>query len=330
MNNPGRSKVEPGSRMLALVGPTCVGKTAVALSIAPSLNAEIISVDSMQVYRGMDIGTSKPTPQEISHVTFHMLDVADPGIDFSVARFKELADGAVIDVVERGRMPLLVGGSGLYYRAVVDDLNFSNAGAAAELRAEQEELSDISDLELHQLLQEVDGKAAEAIPPSNRRRVLKAIEVARSGDRLISERQPSWNDFRSPYDLSVVGLEMNRELLYRLIDQRVDAMMAAGLEEEVKRLSVQGLRGGTTAAEALGYSQLIDYLDGKVSLDEAVADIKVRTRNYAKRQLTWFRKDPRVKWFGVAVGSNSTNDIAGALADASGQVLEYLHHKLDN
>ena len=331
MNEPGRSKVPPGTRMFAIVGPTGVGKTALSVSIAPSLSAEIISVDSMQVYVGMDIGTSKPTAQQRSAVQFHMLDVVDPGTGFSVARFKELADDAARDVLERGRLPLLVGGSGLYYRAVVDDLDFSCVQAADGTGDRLEDLHEISDTELHQLLRDLDGKAADTILPSNRRRVLKAIEVARSGDRLISERQPSWSDYRSPYELTVVGLEMNRRLLYRLIDERVDAMMAAGLADEVARLREQGLRRGTTAGEALGYRQLIDCLDEKSSLDRATAEIKTRTRNFAKRQLTWFRKDPRVKWFEVQAGSSaSTNDVNGALAVTAGRVLEYLQHKLEN
>jgi tRNA dimethylallyltransferase len=317
--------------MVALVGPTGVGKTALAVSIAPSLDVEIISVDSMQVYRGMDIGTSKPTPLERSQVPFHMLDVVDPVTDFSVAQFKRLADDALADILGRRKLPMLVGGSGLYYRAVVDDLDFYNVGVADDAEARLEDLCVISDAELHQLLRDLDSGAADAIPPSNRRRVLKAIEVARSGDRLISDRQASWNEFRSPYDLIVVGMEMPRHLLYRRIEERVDAMMAAGLMEEVERLRGLGLREGTTAAEALGYKQLLACLDGKVSLEKAVAEIKARTRNFSKRQLTWFRKDPRVKWFEVQAGAGDfTNDMAGAMTEAAGRVLEYLQHKLEN
>jgi tRNA dimethylallyltransferase len=148
---------------------------------------------------------------------------------------------------------------------------------------------------------------------------------------MISERQTSWSDFRSPYDLTVAGLEMDRRLLYRLIDERVEAMLAAGLAEEVARLRKQGLIRGTTAGEALGYSQIMDYLDGGTSLDHATQEIKTRTRNFAKRQLTWFRKDPRVKWFEVQVGSNaSTDEVNDAIAVTAGRVLEYLQHKLEN
>ena len=197
-------------------------------------------------------------------------------------------------------MPLLVGGSGLYYRAIVDDLDFANVGCTDEFMVEiEEELSDMSEDELHALLEDLDPGASGEIPPANRRRVLKAIEVAQRGGRLMSERQASWSDFSSPYDLKVAGLDMERQLLYRMIEERVDSMMDAGLAEEVARLMKVGLRRGTTAGEALGYRQLLEYFEGLVTLEKAVEEIKARTRQYAKRQLTWFRKDPRVRWFRI-------------------------------
>ncbi len=322
----------PGSTILALVGPTAVGKTAVALSIGPALGAEIISVDSMQVYRGMDAGTSKPTHDERALVPFHLLDVVEPGSDFSVAHFKQLADEAIAGVLALGKAPLLVGGSGLYYRAVVDDLDFANVNGADEFRVEmEEELSGMSDDELHSLLTDLDPGAALQIPASNRRRVLKAIEVARQGDRLMSERQPSWSDFSSPYDLRVAGLEMDRALLYRLIDARVDSMMSRGLADEVLRLREAGLRSGTMAGEALGYRQLLDHFEGRSTLGEAVEEAKTRTRQYAKRQLTWFKKDPRVRWFRVEAGADDPPEsLPGALERTARTILEYLSDKLEN
>ncbi len=333
------SKLAPGAIMLAVVGPTAVGKTAVAVSLARPLDAEIISVDSMQVYCGMDIGTSKPGPAQRAAAPFHLIDVADPTTEFSVALFKELADDAASRILERGRLPLLVGGSGLYYRAVVDDLDFSNTNTlgsglflpVAKGDETREELEEMSDAELNALLLEIDPAAAASIPPSNHRRVLKAVEVAGRGDRLISNRQASWSDFRSPYDLCVIGLEMERALLYHVIDERVDEMMAAGLEREVERLRMAGLRRGTTAGEALGYRQLLDHLEGCLTLEEAVSEIKTRTRNYAKRQLTWFRKDPRVKWFAVGGDLGSTaEELARAREGAARMILEYLADKLEN
>ncbi len=313
-------------RILALVGPTAVGKTALALSLAEPLRAEIISVDSMQVYRGMDIGTGKPSAEERRRAKIHMTDVADPAEDFSVAAYKELAERELEAILKRGRVPFLVGGSGLYYRAVVDDLDFSNVGGEDEYRVEvREELDDMSDLELHAVLEDLDPGAAAQIPPSNRRRVMKAIEVARLGDRLISERQHSWTDFSSPYDLKAAGLEMDRRLLNALIDARVDAMMRDGLLEEVARLHDAGLRRGSTAGEALGYRQLLDHIEGRVGLEEAVENIKSRTRAFARRQMTWFGKDPRIRWFEVEGDPDRpVESSAAGLERVAGPVLEYL------
>lgn len=326
------AKIEPGSKLAAVVGPTAVGKTALASRIAGSLNAEIISVDAMQVYRGMDIGTGKPAPRELGGIPIHMIDVADPRENFSVARFKELADNEAFIVLSGGRLPLLAGGSGLYYRAVVDDLDFANTGGADKFRVETaEEMDDMDDLELHDLLADLDPRAAREIPPSNRRRVRRAIEVAREGDRLMSERQHSWSDYESPYVVAAAGLEMDRESLYRLIDHRVDSMMEAGLLQEVERLRAAGLEPGTTAGEALGYRQLLRYLDGDVSLPEAVDQIKKRTRNYAKRQLTWFKSDPRIEWFELAVEPDDpVGSHASAVESVSGLVLEYISGNLEN
>jgi tRNA dimethylallyltransferase len=326
------AKPEPETRMAGIVGPTAVGKTAVALMIAPRLNVEIISMDAMQVYRGMDIGTNKPGPAELAAVPFHMMGIADPHEDFSVARFKELADDEIFKVVASGKLPLLVGGSGLYLRAVVDDLDFANVGGADQYRVEiAEELAAMDDLELHDLLEDLDPAAASEIPAQNRRRVLRAIEVARQGDRLMSERQHAWSDYESLYELTIAGLEMHRPLLYRLIDERVDAMMARGLAAEVETLKAAGLKRGTTAGEALGYRQLLEYLDGDKSLEQAVEEIKRRTRNYAKRQMTWFKADPRIKWFEVRAGvDDDAETLRTALEATAEAVLEYIVENLEN
>jgi tRNA dimethylallyltransferase len=257
LNKVSAAAIEPGTSIAAIVGPTAVGKTAVGVAIAPSLNAEIVSVDAMQVYRGMDIGTNKPDSAELEAVRFHMLDIVEPSEGFSVARFKELADGAVSAMAPRGKLPLLVGGSGLYFRAVVDDLDFANTGGADLYRVEvEEEIEDMDDLELHDLLEDLDPVASADIPAANRKRVKRALEVAREGDRLMSERQHSWSDYTSPYDLTAVGLEMNREALYRLIDSRVDSMMERGLLEEVERLRASSLNRGTTAGVGLEPGEL--------------------------------------------------------------------------
>lgn len=326
------AKIEPGTRILAVLGPTAVGKTAVAMKLCQKIDSEIVSVDAMQVYRGMDIGTAKPSEQQRRAVPFHMLDIAEPTETFSVARFKELADDAVFQVTSRGRPPLLAGGSGLYYRAVVDDLDFANTGGADRFRVEiEEELEDMDDLELHDLLADLDSGAAAEIPPANRRRVLRAIEVAREGDRLMSERQHAWRDYESPYEIIAAGLEMHRPSLYRLIDDRVEQMIADGLLTEVKALKDAGLKRGTTAGEALGYRQLLEHLDGEKGLDEAVDEIKRRTRNYAKRQLSWFKSDPRIEWFEVKVHADDpARHLDNALEAATIAILEYFQDNLEN
>lgn len=325
-------KTKPDITLLAVVGATAVGKTRVAVEIAPSLDAEIISVDSMQVYRGMDCGTSKPTEEQRRRVPVHMIDVVEPWTSFSVALYKKMAEEAIADVLSRGKKPLLVGGSGLYFRSVVDDLDFARATPDVQTRKRIEaELHGASAVELHSLLEQLDPEAASDIAPSNRRRLLRALEVARGGERLISERQRSWREYLSPYDLVAVGLEMDRALLYKLVDTRVDRMISLGLEDEVKELMKEGLTPGTTAGEALGYKQMLDHLSGKTSREDAINDMKRRTRNYAKRQETWFKKDPRIKWFRVE-GNASDNlaDIEQSLHRTSGLVLEYMMCKLEN
>lgn len=324
--------VKTGTFICAIVGPTAVGKTAIAGKVAPLIGAELVSVDSMQVYRGMDIGTSKPSPDERGRVSCYMLDVVDPSENFSAALYKRMADEAIAGIVSRGMVPMLVGGSGLYYRAVVDDLDFSSAGGADSLRVElREELEDMDTPELYELLRERDELSARDIPAANRRRVMRALEVAASGDRPISERQSSWSDFSSPYELVTAGLDIERALLYRLIDLRVDCMMALGLEDEVRKLEKEGLKKGTTAGEALGYRQMLDYLGGGRTLDGAVAEIKKRTRNYAKRQLTWFKRDPRIRWFTVEGDpAFSPVELGRSLENTAALVLEYFRDKLEN
>jgi tRNA dimethylallyltransferase len=214
----------------------------------------------------------------------------------------------------------------------VDDLDFANASGADRYRVEiVEELDDMEDQELHDLLCDLDPEAAAHIAPSNRRRVLRAIKVARQGERLMSERQRSWSDYESMYELAVAGLEMPRHFLYKLIDQRVAGMMEAGLYEEVIRLRGAGLDRGTTAGSALGYRQLLEHLDGEKSLDEAIEEIKRRTRNFAKRQFTWFKSDPRVKWFEVPVDHDDpSGNLETALDSVAGEILEYFSSNLEN
>lgn len=279
------------ARVAAIVGPTAVGKTAVALELARRLGAEIVSVDSMQVYRGMDVGTAKPAAAERALVRHHLLDVLDPGETLTVARFQRLARAAIDDVVARGRLPLLVGGSGLYFRAVVDDLRFP-PHAPEVRRALEDEAARAGAGALHARLARLDPAAAARIEPSNARRVVRALEVVEATGRPFSE-QSSWDRYESVYDLTVAGLERPRAELYERIAARVDDMLERGLADEARRLAAA--EPGATARQALGYRQVLDAPDAPLA---EVRDAIVRaTKRFARRQESWFRADPRVVWF---------------------------------
>lgn len=275
----------------------------------------------------MDIGTSKPGLVETKNLRYHLIDVVEPDDQFSAGKYKTLADEALMDILDRKRKPLLVGGSGLYFRALVDNLDFSGMRTTDSSRAGlNQEFKELGNCELHGILADLDAAAASSIDTHNRRRILRAIEVARSGNRLISVRQESWENFCSPYELKAAGLEMDRSLLYRLIESRVDDMISEGFIEEVKTLSETGkLVDGTTAGEAIGYKQMTAYISGQVSLEETVALIKKKTRNYAKRQMTWFKKDQRIKWFRIeAKPSDSMDKLKLSLMETAAEILEYM------
>lgn len=299
-----------GPPVLALVGPTASGKTAVAVSIAPELRAEIVSVDSMQVYRGMDVGTAKPTPEERRRVPHHMIDVVDPARPMSVAAFQRAARAAIAGVVARGRVPLVVGGAGLYFRAVVDDLRFPPTDPAVRRSLE---LQDPASLVAR--LRAADPEAARWIEPGNVRRVVRALEVIEVTGSRFSEFRDAWDDYTSRYDLVATGLAVPREELDRRIDTRVRAMVAAGLVEEVRALLDRGLRGALTASRAIAYRELVAHLDGALSLEEAIEATVSATRRYARRQVTWFRRDPRVRWFGAMERGRATDEIRAYYRD---------------
>jgi tRNA dimethylallyltransferase len=279
----------------ALVGATAVGKTALSLELAESLRAEIVSVDSMQIYRGMDVGTAKPSPAERRRVPHHLLDLKDPAEEVTVAEFQRLAREAIEDVTARGRLPLLVGGSGLYLRAVIDDLRFPPRDPAVRARLEitAEEMGVEA---MHARLAEVDEEAAARIEPANARRIIRALEVIRLTGRRFSEFGAAWERFESVYDLRIAGLRRSRADLYARIEQRVDEMLANGLVEEARALSARRL--ARTAAQALGYRQILAAPEGR---PEEVRDEIVRaTKRFARRQESWFSADPRIRWFDAA------------------------------
>lgn len=266
------------------------------MRLAQQIGGEIVSVDSAAIYRGMDIGTDKPTAGDRALVPHHLLDINDPDEIPTVAQFQESGRAAVENIVGRGNVPVLVGGSGLYFRAIVDPLEFppTDAGVRTRLEAEAYEFGGY---EMFRRLESLDPQAAERMHPANVRRTIRALEVIDITGRPFSSYRVAWDDRESVYDLRAAGLTLPLEELSRRIDDRVDALIARGWVEEVAALKAAGVHFSTTSLQALGYAQILDHLDGRLTLDQAIEETKQRTRKFARRQLRWFRADPRIKWF---------------------------------
>lgn len=284
---------------IAVLGPTAVGKSAVAELIAEALGGEIVNADSMQVYRGMDVGTAK-TPPASRRVAHHCLDVVDPGESYSAARYQHDARAAIDGLLARGVVPVIVGGTGLYVRAALDEFTFP----AGEIGSESRESIEARALEigasaLHAELVAADAASAALIHPNNVRRTVRALEMLAAG-RSYAEQASGFSTRKSHYpNAQLLGLSMDRAALYARIDARVDAMLEAGLLDEVRHLLASGYRSALTAAQAIGYKELVPVIEQSAPLDEAAAAIKRASRRYAKRQLTWFRADPRIIWLDV-------------------------------
>jgi tRNA dimethylallyltransferase len=290
--------------VIAVVGPTAVGKTAVAEALAVAHAGEIVSADAMQVYRGMDIGTAK-APVADRRVPYHCIDLVEPGAPYSAALFQRDARAAIADITGRGAVPVLCGGTGMYVRAALDDWEFPPGDSATPLRMRLESLAaDLGPEALHARLVEIDPSAAASIHPNNVRRVIRALEMAEGGVSY-AEQASRFSARCSIYDTVFLGLTMERPLLYARIDARVDAMIASGLLGEVETLLAAGYGTALTATQAIGYKELVAVLTEGTPLDEAVDAIKRATRRYAKRQLTWFGADPRVSWLDVTALSSA-------------------------
>ena len=304
------------SKLLCLLGPTAVGKTEIAIELAQHLNAEIVSVDSRQIYRQMDIGTAKPTPEEQQAVPHHLIDCVDISQPFSVADYQSLVDTAIADIQNRSKQVLLVGGAGLYFRAVIDGL-FEGPGAdpAVRERFEQEAAQHGVDA-LHERLRACDPESADRIHPNNVVRVIRALEVYELTGVPMSEHQQQWHREKQRYPFIAFGLTMPRALLYHRIEQRVDVMLANGLIAEVESLLATGYARDTIALQSFGYKELITYLDGECTYTEAISQLKQNTRRFAKRQLTWFRKDTRIEW----IDRETTPDIVPHLLKKIGDI----------
>ena len=283
-------------RVLAVVGPTASGKTALGVELAKLYGGEVISADSMQIYKGMDIASAKPTEEEMQGIPHHLIGFLDMGESFSAADYVRLANEKIQEVLGRGKLPVIVGGTGLYVDSLLENVRFSEGGSDEAYREELRRFAETHGNEaLHARLVEADPAVAEAIHPNNVVRVIRALEVCRVTGRRFSELKAESRTEESPYDSLIIGLNYaDRSVLYSRIDRRVDIMAENGLVSEAEALWKQS--GMTTAANAIGYKELIPYFEGSMSLDDCISKIKQETRHYAKRQLTWFRKNQRIQW----------------------------------
>lgn len=285
--------------IVVIAGPTAVGKTGISIEVALQINAEIVSCDSMQLYRFLDIGSAKPTPAQLEQVKHHLIDVIDPRESFSVARYQQMAKESIRQIFRSGKTPLVTGGTGLYLNSLLYEMDF---GTFAGDTAYRQRLYDLSKREgneaLFRLLQEADPDAAQRIHPNNVKRVVRALEAAKLGGAKL-------NDFNrvsertKEYDVTLIGLSRSREQLYRRIDLRVDHLLESGLLEEVSRLKHMGFTSADISMKGIGYKELLDFLSGECNLETAIDQIKLNTRHYAKRQMTWFKRYTDMTWFEI-------------------------------
>ena len=284
--------------LIILAGPTAVGKTSLSIRLAKETGGEIISADSMQVYRHMDIGSAKITKEEMEGVPHYLVDVLEPEEEFNVVRFQQMAKEAAERIWEKGKIPLVVGGTGFYIQALLYDIDFTeNDGDESYRRQLEQKASDEEGAsELYEMLKTVDPKAAQEIHPRNIKRIIRALEFYHQTGKKISEHNETQRQRESPYNYAYFVLTDERSRLYERIDRRVDLMMEQGLLDEVRYLKKRGVRKDSTAMQGLGYKELYAYLDGEYPLDEAVRIIKRDTRHFAKRQLTWFKRERDVIW----------------------------------
>ncbi|QFJ55598.1 tRNA (adenosine(37)-N6)-dimethylallyltransferase MiaA [Pseudobutyrivibrio xylanivorans] len=306
-------------KLVVLTGPTAVGKTSLSINLAKAINGEIISADCMQVYKRMNIGTAKVTEEEMDGVKHYLIDVIDPKEDFHVVRFKEMVIAAMEEIYAKGKIPIICGGTGFYIQAILYDIQFTEQEIDKAYRNGLEKYADENGNEaLHQRLKDVDPESAESIPAANRKRVIRALEYYHQTGEQFSVHNKRERDRISPYNFAYFVLNDDRQLLYNRIDARVDKMAEAGLVEEVKALLSEGCKPGMTSMDGIGYKELLGYLNGESSLEDALELIKKNSRNYAKRQLTWFRREKEVIWLDKTVLTSEEqilNEIMEALKE---------------
>ena len=310
--------MNPGNKekplLYVLAGPTAVGKTELSLKLAKRLGGEIISADSIQVYKHMDIGSAKITAEEMGDIPHHLIDCLEPTESFDVARFQEMAKTALSGIYSRSRVPLIVGGTGFYLHALIYDNDFSTGASDPEFRKELEKTGQTEPMKLYEELRIKDPDAAAEIPPGNVKRVIRALEYLHVTGERISEHNKREREKESPYDLRFYVLTMPRDILYDRINKRVDIMVENGLFEETEKLIETGVKADMTSMQGLGYKQAYMYLKGKITRDEAIERIKKETRHFAKRQLTWFKKEKDAIFINKC-DYNSDEDILEAMCE---------------
>ena len=286
--------------LVILTGPTAVGKTNLSIGLAKAIGGEIISADSMQVYKYMDIGSAKITKDEMQGVPHYLVDELEPNEEFNIVRFKQMAVEAMEKIYANGHIPIVTGGTGFYIQALLYDVDFTENEADTEYRAELEHLAkEKGSLYLHNMLKEVDPASAEAIHHNNVKRVIRALEYYKLTGEKISEHNEAESKKESPYNFAYIVLNRRRDVLYERIEKRIDIMLENGLVDEVQRLKDMGYTRDMVSMQGLGYKEILDYLNGSITLDEAVYILKRDTRHFAKRQLTWFRRERDVNWLDI-------------------------------
>ncbi len=310
-----KNEIQRRQPLVVITGPTATGKSKVSVMVAEKMGGEIVSADSMLIYRGMDIGTAKPTEAEMRGIPHHMIDIVEPNQNYSAALFQQQARAVIEKIHNKNKLPIMVGGTGLYIRAVIDNYDFSSTRGDENIRKGLlKEAAEKGPEFLHCRLSEVDPRAASRLHPKDVRRVIRALEVYHLTGKPISSYhkvdkcvQPRYNN------LLMFGLTLDRNRLYRYIEQRVDKMMADGLLDEVRGLFERGFNTELNSMRGLGYKEIVAYLTGKLTIEQAVEILKRNTRRFAKRQLTWFRRDARIKWYNIDEYYGGHEDIAGEI-----------------
>ena len=302
--------------LIILTGPTAVGKTKASIGLAKAINGEIISADSMQVYKYMDIGSAKIRPEEMDGVKHYLVDVLDPEEEFHVVKFQQMAKEALNEIYAKGKIPIVVGGTGFYIQALLYDIDFTESNEDLSYRQELEELANIHGVEyVHSMLREVDPVSAESIHANNLKRVIRALEFYKQTGEKISDHNEKERAKESPYDFCYFVLNDDRERLYNRIDLRIDQMLEEGLISEVTALKNKGYTKDMVSMQGLGYKEILDYLNGECTLEEAIYILKRDTRHFAKRQLTWFRRERDVIWINKQDYNHDEEEILQKIID---------------